>query len=227
MSSNSEPSCLTLSHGESRLALHPYRAVRMNEAFPWSEAVALIEAGFKAAAKELPIREVDLRVFRSELVIPEFGFQAFTENYDAVALGLSYDERNFDLTRTHLSATIAHELHHAARNQKIPYGPTLGERLVWEGLGVAFQKQTFPDTPLPINSSLNEERLDAYAAAALEQWDTQDYNHEEWFFGATGGWPRWVGYTLGYRIAREWLRQNKKTASEAVWTPAQELKPKA
>ena len=29
------------------------------------------------------------------------------------------------------------------------------------------------------------------------------YDHSAWFFG-TGGYPRWLGYTLGYLLAGRW-----------------------
>ena len=30
------------------------------------------------------------------------------------------------------------------------------------------------------------------------------FDHEGWFFGAGGRYPRWLGYTLGYLIAGRW-----------------------
>ena len=32
-----------------------------------------------------------------------------------------------------------------------------------------------------------------------------DYDHNSWFFGIGGTYPRWLGYTLGYVIVGRWL----------------------
>jgi uncharacterized protein YjaZ len=41
----------------------------------------------------------------------------------------------------------------------------------------------------------------------------------EWFFG-TGNLPRWAGYTIGYQIARRFVRAKAISAGAAATTPA-------
>lgn len=49
---------------------------------------------------------------------------------------------------------------------------------------------------------------------------SKDYNHGVWFFGA-GRLPRWLGYSLGYRLVANYrLAPPSRTASDLVNTEA-------
>jgi uncharacterized protein YjaZ len=45
-----------------------------------------------------------------------------------------------------------------------------------------------------------------------------------WFFGAGGRRPRWLGYTLGYRIVGDWLAANPNPDGAAwIGVPAEKV----
>ena len=52
-----------------------------------------------------------------------------------------------------------------------------------------------------------------------------DYNHEAWFFGR-GDLPRWLGYSLGFRLVERFLSEHPGSqASKLAVVQAQELRP--
>jgi uncharacterized protein YjaZ len=90
------------------------------------------------------------------------------------------------------------------RYASIGYGDSLGEALVSEGLAGRFVERIFGTAPEPWESAMDEATLRAHLPndALLA---SSDYNHATWFYGQNGRLPRWIGYTLGYRIAGDWL----------------------
>ena len=86
------------------------------------------------------------------------------------------------------------------------YGWTLGEALVSEGLAGRFTSWLFNSPPEPWEQAVGEDILRTHAPdAAMLQAAHNDHAHAAWFFGVGERLPRWFGYTLGYRIADEWL----------------------
>lgn len=41
------------------------------------------------------------------------------------------------------------------------------------------------------------------------------YEHRAWFFGFEERYPRWLGYTLGYRIVGDWLNSGTDLSGDA------------
>jgi uncharacterized protein YjaZ len=83
------------------------------------------------------------------------------------------------------------------------YGRTLGQALVSEGLAGHFTRLLLHNPPEPWECAVTDDALEAH-------WPDKEtlakpYNHAEWFFGVGGQRPRWLGYTLGYRIVADWL----------------------
>jgi uncharacterized protein YjaZ len=121
-------------------------------------------------------------------------------------LGLDPSSPNFApaLKDGALRRQVAHEAHHCMRNAAIGYGETLGEALVSEGLAGRFVEHLFGTAPEPWESAADEAVLRAHLpnGALLS---SSDYNHATWFYGQDARLPRWIGYTLGYRIVGDWL----------------------
>ena len=93
-------------------------------------------------------------------------------------------------------ATIAHELHHLARWQHAGYGATLGEAILSEGIATLYESQVANWSPPWSQAALDS----AIIKKALEDWDNDQYDHIDWFFD--GKYGRWVGYTIGFQVAR-------------------------
>ncbi|WP_313901127.1 DUF2268 domain-containing putative Zn-dependent protease [Methylobacterium sp. J-092] len=112
-----------------------------------------------------------------------------------------------------LRRTVAHEAHHGMRMAGPGYGRTLGEALVSEGLAGRFVGRLFDSPPEPWECAVT----DAELAANLPDDATlagAGHDHRAWFFGA-GRYPRWLGYTLGYRIVGDWLEAGADTGGGA------------
>jgi Predicted Zn-dependent protease (DUF2268) len=119
-----------------------------------------------------------------------------------------------------LEKTILHELAHVLRWDGPGYGHTLGEALVSEGLAQHFVHH-FMDCPSePWEIALHEKALRAQAKRALQDFDSKDYWHGEWFFGS-GELPNWTGYALGNRIVGDHLMSRPAaTALSLAMEPA-------
>jgi uncharacterized protein YjaZ len=39
-------------------------------------------------------------------------------------------------------------------------------------------------------------------------WLDNSYNHRDWFFGNSAEIPRWVGYSIGYKLVKDFMQIN-------------------
>lgn len=130
--------------------------------------------------------------------------------------------------RIWMPATLARELYLSSRIRTGPgFGLTLGEALVSYGLSDHFVEEVFPATPpqpwdhRPL-SPADEAKLWRRAKPDLEI--PGGYDHPLWFFGAGGkqALPKWVSYTLAYRIVNAYLDEGHR-ATDAVGTHVSEV----
>ncbi|KTS06440.1 hypothetical protein SB2_22010 [Methylobacterium radiotolerans] len=176
---------------------------------PWRSTVAEeVEIARKAVAGALPVSPLDILVQRlPSAVIPETGTTGQAIHGRLFSLTIDPDNPNFAhaLRDGDLRRTVAHEAHHCMRMAGPGYGWTLGEALVSEGLAGQFVSRLFNSPPEPWECAVTDEVL----AANLPDNATlvgNEHDHRAWFFGFGGRYPRWLGYTLGYRIVGDWLK---------------------
>lgn len=143
---------------------------------------------------------------RSRGVIPELGVGGFAQGENTFLIVLDPENPALDesLQNGALGRVIAHEAHHCMRMSGPGYGGTLGEALVSEGLAGQFVSMLFASGPEPWERAVDRDTI-ALHAPDEPQLLAADYDHESWFFGTDGVRPRWLGYTLGYRMASAWL----------------------
>jgi hypothetical protein len=186
---------------------------------PWRDRIAAeVEATRDVVARVVTPPRLDILVERaSGMVIPEIGMVGRAYRKALFALAVDPDNANFArcLQDGTLRRQVAHEVHHCMRMGAIGYGRTLGEVLVSEGLAGRFAGHLFDSPPEPWECAVDDAALrahlpDATALSAL------DYDHMAWFFGAKGLYPRWLAYTLGYRIVGDWLATQTEVDGE-VW----------
>ena len=117
--------------------------------------------------------------------------------------------------RSQLVAAINHELHHMARWQNPGYGNTLGGALVSEGIA-SYYEGLRSGWQSPWSEALITKN---HAELALKEWDSETYDHGEWFFDGKLG--KWVGYALGTRLAKELYKDGFDLSNSIHITPAE------
>jgi hypothetical protein len=186
---------------------------------PWRERIAAeVEAARSAMERVLPPLRLDILVVRlAGATIPEIGMEGYAYRKGLFALTLDPENPNFRhcLDNGSLRRQVAHEAHHCGRMAVTGYGRTLGEALVSEGLAGRFVGHLFGSPPEPWECAVDDDAIRAHlpGAAALA---APNSDHEGWFFGAGGRRPRWLGYTLGYRMVGDWLAA-VPTPDGATW----------
>lgn len=194
---------------------------------PWRTTITEeVEVARKAVARILPVRPLDILVQRLPgAVIPETGTTGQAMHGSLFSLTIDPDNPNFAraLRDGDLRRTVAHEAHHCMRMSGPGYGWTLGEALVSEGLAGQFVSHLFGSPPEPWERAVTDEVL----AANLPDNATlvgNGHDHRAWFYGFGGRYPRWLGYTLGYRIVGDWLEATADLSGDAwVNVPAHEV----
>jgi uncharacterized protein YjaZ len=88
------------------------------------------------------------------------------------------------------------------------YGSSLCEALVSEDLQVISCWSFFGGSPEPWEQ-LPEGEIRFHATHAGQDWDRANYNHDAWFFGR-GNLPRWLGYSLGFRLVERFLSEHPR-----------------
>lgn len=173
------------------------------------------------ASKLMLLPPLDVVVKAGAHVIPEKGHLGYAP--EAGVIYLTVDPGSPTLIANHdasLERMFAHELHHAARWQGPGYGASLGESLVSEGLAGHFAQEVCGGMPEPWEQ-LDPVDIQPYVAMADAQWGLSGYDHAAWFFGAAD-LPRWLGYSLGYRLVETFLSQHPASlASNLVQVDAQ------
>jgi len=121
---------------------------------------------------------------------------------------------------------VAHELHHAVRWRSPGPYRTLLEALVSEGLADHFGVELLSGQVPPWSRAFPEGGTEGYLDRAREDFDNAAFDFEAWFFGVGTDLPRWTGYTLGFRLVRDYLEANPGlSAAQLVDVSAQALRP--
>jgi hypothetical protein len=176
-------------------ALTPWRAQILSEIEATREAVSTLVA--------VPTLAVELRHAPGR-VIPEIGMVGYAPS--AKHFSLTFDSTNPHFAPSLADGTlrrqVAHEVHHCLRHAGPGYGQSLGEALVSEGLAGQFVNRLYSTPPEPWEKAVAPR--DAWRFLPDDKTlGSPMYDHSAWFFG-TGGYPRWLGYTLGYLLAGRW-----------------------
>ena len=159
---------------------------------------------FAASAKLLPLLDTDVIVRAGNAVIPEKGHLGYAPEKGVVHITIDPENPSLRTNSAYsLERMLAHELHHCARWDGPGYGKTLGEALVSEGLAGHFAQQAFGGEPEPWEQ-LPASTLLPYFSMAHADWQSAEYDHAAWFFGSSD-LPRWLGYSLGYRLVGQHL----------------------
>ncbi|SFL84395.1 DUF2268 domain-containing putative Zn-dependent protease [Methylobacterium pseudosasicola] len=209
------------------MSWHVHWLEASGDLLPWRDTVAAeIAVARDAIARVLPLPSLDILVERRPgETIPETGTAGRAYRPSLFSLTLDPDNPNFatSLGNGDIRRTVVHEVHHCLRMAGPGYGATLGEALVSEGLAGRFVSHLFGTPPEPWESAVSDAVLEANRPDPAALADT-GHNHAAWFYGRGGRYPRWLGYTLGYRIVGDWLEAGPAPDGDAwVHVPANKV----
>ena len=175
----------------------------------WRERIAAeIGAAWDAVAGVVRTAPLDILVQRLPGAgIPEIGMVGHAYRKGLFALTVDPANPYFEASlEGALRRQVTHEVHHCLRMAGPGYGRTLGAALVSEGLAGQFTRRLFGNAPEPWERAVEEDEMQGQLpdVTALTR---ASYDHDAWFFGAGGARPRWLGYTLGYRLVGTWLEK--------------------
>lgn len=160
--------------------------------------------------EKMPTENINIRIkVSSTNVIPEIGIGGFNPNANEVILSLNPNFIDIDQSiANELGPMIAHEMHHAKRRRSVGYGSNLLQAMITEGLADSFSMEIFGIDPPIWSTALPANELENWIEAASVIWNETPYNHDEWFFGISTEIPRWTGYSIGFKLVKEYLTQN-------------------
>lgn len=175
----------------------------------------------KAAMKDLDLSRVNITVYFTEKdVIPGIGVSGYTPYHDWIQIKIDPTGQNFQkIIERYVSATVYHEMHHAARWSSVGYGKSLTEVIVTEGLATVYQEEKWGKFDAPWSAYTDDEIenfLGIYRKRAHEDVHYGHVAHAKWFFGGTPEIPKWLGYKVGVYLIREVKKRNRDVTAKIL-----------
>ena len=171
----------------------------------WKASISRqITAARKAMAPFVAVQPLDILVERgSEGLIPEIGLRARAGRSSAITLVFDPYNDNFERALAKRAGTrqILRAAHQAMRLAGPGYGFTLGGAMVSEGLAGQFVRLVLNSAPEPWDVAVTD--MDCWWPEYRTLMSPK-FDHAAWFEGG-GDKPRWLGYTLGFKLAENWL----------------------
>ncbi|WP_430969092.1 DUF2268 domain-containing putative Zn-dependent protease [Spongiimicrobium sp. 2-473A-2-J] len=160
--------------------------------------------------QKMSVENLNIRIKASPSnAIPEIGIGGFNPNAGEVILSIDPNFTNLAQSiATELGPLLAHEMHHAKRRRTVGYGSTLLEASVSEGLADCFAMEITGIDPPIWSVALTGSTLEEWIDIAGESWNDSSYNHARWFFGTSPDVPRWTGYSIGFKLVKDYIAAN-------------------
>ncbi len=181
----------------------------------------------KIIGRKMQLPDVDVVFYNNpNNVIPHLGISGFTNNPNLILVPLNPLFKYFGKTiNEEIIRTLAHELHHCARLKNVGYGNMLFEAMISEGLADHFELQVTSRKPQKWDTALTCVQLRAIKKKAMKEFHNKNYNHSDWFFGSKKRKiPKWAGYTIGFNLVGEYLKNNpNKKPSQLFAAKAEEF----
>ena len=164
----------------------------------------------KKIQAKIPVDKVDVVVYDyPEHTIPEIGIGGFTPTNHRVMIPIDPGKEDINsLIKSEFKRTLAHELYHCVKKYSfIGKKQTLLGSLINEGLADSFDIEVFKLKPHPWSIALSSQEIEKFLKLAEKEFENNNYNHEEWFFGSMK-LPRWTGYSLGFYLVDKFFKKN-------------------
>jgi len=161
------------------------------------------------------------------LVLPEWGVGGVGPSPQVATVYFDPDNPNFRVE--YIIQGLSHELYHSSRGRMPRWYMSLLELFINDGLADQFMVEVFKCEQAPPFLALTEEQTLHYMNMVrpiirnkLDSW----YDCVPWFWGRSGDEPipRWTGFTIGSKIAKNYLKAHPEArASSLVLTSAEEI----
>jgi hypothetical protein len=158
--------------------------------------------------------------------IPELGISGqYSKEARCIDINLDLDnvhlKKNFE---TEVARTLIHEYMHVVREQYIPWeNGTLLDSLIAEGLTQSFELEVQSELPPSIYSTFfTDKEVDDLWNKAKAILDQRGLVNDEWFFGGDNI-KRWSGYSLGFKLVQDKIKESGLKPSELYKLPSAEF----
>lgn len=169
----------------------------------------------------IPVDNVSVIVFdKPEHTIPETGEGGFSLNANNIEVYFNPDFPGFEdrVLGEEFPRCLAHELHHCLRWVDPGYGDTLLEQIITEGLADHFEVEFSGGSPGPWAVRLNDSEISEWLEKARPLFNTKDFDRNAWMFGSKEkGIPTSTGYSLGFYLVGEYLKNNKDQKASTLY----------
>jgi hypothetical protein len=184
-----------------------------------AELQRVADAAFREAQSlldDLPPRLTLIVKFGKD-VIPGTGETGAAGYPGNVGLTLDPDRDVLLTIRTFVRPCLLHELHHLARRSRVPNPVALRDRVIFEGLATAFERDTAKTAPpwgevTPEVADWAREILRLPLAADTEPW-----------FKTRADGRRFVGSRVGTLLVDRASKASKKSPAQLVFAPTAEV----
>lgn len=206
----------------------------MNAAGAFKRLEKIIEEATDSAFSNIlhfvPEQPIDI-VFRHnpEYIIPETGIGGTCETPHLIHITLDTTHPDLEkVIKYELPSTLAHEYHHALRENVLGGNAFLADALVSEGLADHFDQMVFSTALKPWCRALSDKKIHEMKERATKCLYRSGYNENtyiSWFMGDRGQHiPRWTGYTIGYSIVGTYLDLHPNaTPANLYSTPTRQI----
>jgi uncharacterized protein YjaZ len=114
-------------------------------------------------------------------------------------------------TRTYLKETIAHEWNHLVFYRHHPESQhTLRAHMAMEGLAEVFREEVMGGKPAPWALALTNKEAQKQFAVLRGKLNTEGMNLYREVFFKNKKYKRWTGYSIGYRIVKDFRKKHPK-----------------
>jgi len=114
--------------------------------------------------------------------------------------------------------TIAHELHHCMRMKCLGHTETLLDALIQDGLADQFAVEITGLGPEAWSTAIYGDKLEELLNKAEKEFGNSNYDHSKWFFSHDKGEiPHWTGYSLGYYLVGEYLKNHPDSKASTLY----------
>lgn len=185
------------------------------------------KASIKKIVDLISVSDVDIVLYADpQSTIPHLGIGAHTYNSNLIFVTFDPEHKNLQyFIRYDLDRTLAHELHHALRIKYHSYGKNLLDAMIFEGLADHFDIELTNKKLQRWDTALTDKQLKDFHEKAKKEYFNNKYDYYAWFFGSKEkGIPKWTGYSLGFDLVRNYLKNHpSKKASTLYRARAEEF----